>query len=265
MQLVAKGGSIRLAPVPALGANIAAGVAAYAIERAAQPALEYLGEKLARGLYSGYEAIFGDTDGMTFDELQAHHQQIEEEYLARIQGQTNEELNPPEVSSPLNKPVLEAPPTTPKPPASQPKVATPDDFFALVTDIEIWRSAQVMVKRYGQDATLEAAQRADALLDEGDMDGHAALSISEDGTVEGEVTVPYVVLNGIVRGDVVASQRVELGPTARVIGNVYYNLIEMAIGAEINGKLVHQPEGQVPLIEARDEEAESPVQMASAN
>ena len=98
-----------------------------------------------------------------------------------------------------------------------------------------------------------------------DTDGHAALSISENGTVEGGVTVPYVVLNGIVRGDVVASQRVELGPTARVIGNVYYNLIEMAIGAEINGKLVHQPEGQVPLIEARDEEPESPVQMASAN
>ena len=71
MQLVAKGGSMRLVPVPSIGANIAAGVAAYAIERAAQPALEYLGEKLARGLYSGYEAIFGDTDGMTFDELQA--------------------------------------------------------------------------------------------------------------------------------------------------------------------------------------------------
>jgi len=30
---------------------------------------------------------------------------------------------------------------------------------------------------------------------------------------------------------------------------VYYNLIEMAIGAEINGKLVHHPEGQVPLLE----------------
>jgi len=80
-------------------------------------------------------------------------------------------------------------------------------------------------------------------------DSSSALSISEDGTVEGGVTVPYVVLHGIVRGDVCASQRVELGPTARVIGNVYYNLIEMAIGAEINGKLVHQPEGQVPLLE----------------
>jgi cytoskeletal protein CcmA (bactofilin family) len=96
-----------------------------------------------------------------------------------------------------------------------------------------------------------------------EADNHSALSISEDGTVEGGVTVPYVVLNGIVRGDVVATQRVELGPTARVIGNVYYNLIEMAIGAEINGKLVHQPEGQVPLIEPEDKEPESPVKMAS--
>ena len=82
-----------------------------------------------------------------------------------------------------------------------------------------------------------------------DTESNSALSVSEDGNIEGGVTVPYVVLHGIVRGDVFASQRVELGPTARVIGNVYYNLIEMAIGAEINGKLVHQPEGQVPLLE----------------
>lgn len=82
-----------------------------------------------------------------------------------------------------------------------------------------------------------------------DPDSESALSISDIGSVDGGVTVPYVVLNGVVRGDVYASQRVELGPTARVIGNLYYNLIEMAIGAEINGKLVHQPEGQVPLLE----------------
>lgn len=82
-----------------------------------------------------------------------------------------------------------------------------------------------------------------------DPESNSALSVSEDGNVEGGVTVPYLVLHGIVRGDVFASQRVELGPTARVIGNVYYNLIEMAIGAEINGKLVHQPAGQVPLLE----------------
>ena len=82
-----------------------------------------------------------------------------------------------------------------------------------------------------------------------DAESDSALSVSEDANIKGGVTVPYVVLHGIVRGDVFASKRVELGPTARVIGNVYYNLIEMAIGAEINGKLVHQPKGQVRLLE----------------
>ncbi len=97
-----------------------------------------------------------------------------------------------------------------------------------------------------------------------DSDSSSALSISEDAIVEGGVTVPYVVLNGIVRGDVFANQRVELGPTARVIGNVYYNLIEMAIGAEINGKLVHQPDGQVPLRTRTNEEIEVPSNAATA-
>lgn len=98
-----------------------------------------------------------------------------------------------------------------------------------------------------------------------DPDSSSALSISEDGGVEGGVAVPYVVLHGIVRGDVYASQRVELGPTARVIGNVYYNLIEMAIGAEINGKLVHQPTGQVPLLERTSSTAESPVKVVGSS
>ncbi len=97
-----------------------------------------------------------------------------------------------------------------------------------------------------------------------DSDSDSALSISEDAIVEGGVTVPYVVLNGIVRGDVFAHQRVELGPTARVIGNVYYNLIEMAIGAEINGKLVHQPDGQVPLRTRTNEEMEVLTNAATA-
>lgn len=96
-----------------------------------------------------------------------------------------------------------------------------------------------------------------------DATSSSALSMSQEAMIEGGVTVPYVVLNGIVRGDVVASQRVELGPTARVIGNVYYNLIEMSIGAEINGKLVHQPEGHIPLSDADAGTLEPPTPIAS--
>ena len=68
----------------------------------------------------------------------------------------------------------------------------------------------------------------------------ATLSISEEGCVEGSVVVPNLILNGTVKGDVRATERVELGPRARVIGNVQYKLIEMAIGAEVNGKLIHE-------------------------
>jgi cytoskeletal protein CcmA (bactofilin family) len=82
-----------------------------------------------------------------------------------------------------------------------------------------------------------------------DPDSKATLSLAEAGTIDGGVTVPFVLLEGIVKGDVFSNQRVVLGSTARVVGNVYYNLIEMAIGAEINGKLVHQPEEQMPLLE----------------
>lgn len=69
----------------------------------------------------------------------------------------------------------------------------------------------------------------------------ATLSVSDSGVVEGAVAVPNVILNGTIRGDILAHERVELGATARVTGNVYYGLIEMAMGAEINGKLIHEP------------------------
>lgn len=75
-----------------------------------------------------------------------------------------------------------------------------------------------------------------------DNDASSMLSLSDHGTIEGEVRVPFVVLNGVVQGDVHASEHVELAANARVTGNVYYNLIEMAIGAEVNGKLVHSVE-----------------------
>lgn len=69
----------------------------------------------------------------------------------------------------------------------------------------------------------------------------ASLSVSDAGVIEGSVAVPNVILNGTVKGDILAHDRVELGATARVTGNVYYGLIEMEMGAEINGKLIHEP------------------------
>jgi len=72
------------------------------------------------------------------------------------------------------------------------------------------------------------------------------LILSEFGHIEGDVRVPNIVLNGKIVGDVHGSTRVELAPKSRIKGSVYYNLIEMAIGAEVNGALVHQPNDGKP-------------------
>jgi len=72
--------------------------------------------------------------------------------------------------------------------------------------------------------------------------GPAVLVLSEHGMIEGEIRVPYIVVNGVVIGDIHVSETVELAPHARVTGNVYYNRIEMSMGAEVNGNLVHLEE-----------------------
>ena len=68
----------------------------------------------------------------------------------------------------------------------------------------------------------------------------ATLSVSEQGCIEGSVLVTNIVLNGIVKGDIEAGDRVEMGPKARVLGSVHYTTIETAVGAQINGKLIHR-------------------------
>jgi cytoskeletal protein CcmA (bactofilin family) len=72
----------------------------------------------------------------------------------------------------------------------------------------------------------------------------SSLSVSEHGVVEGSVEATHVVLNGRVNGDIFGRDRVVLGAKARVRGNVNYGVIEMALGAEISGKLV--PRNQPP-------------------
>jgi cytoskeletal protein CcmA (bactofilin family) len=68
----------------------------------------------------------------------------------------------------------------------------------------------------------------------------AYLSISEGGRVKGNVYVPVLDLSGCIEGDVYVTEKAVFGASARVTGNVHYNLIEIASGAEINGQLIHE-------------------------
>lgn len=71
----------------------------------------------------------------------------------------------------------------------------------------------------------------------------ASLSISENGTVEGDISVPILSVNGTVSGNVHATEKLTLAARARVTGNLYYNVLEVQPGAEVNGQMVHDPNG----------------------
>ncbi len=43
----------------------------------------------------------------------------------------------------------------------------------MIPDLDIYRSANVLIRERGEDAALEAAQRADAMLAKGDLEGQA--------------------------------------------------------------------------------------------
>jgi cytoskeletal protein CcmA (bactofilin family) len=68
----------------------------------------------------------------------------------------------------------------------------------------------------------------------------AVLVLSERGRIEGEIRAPHVVINGTVSGDIHASAKVELAAQARIEGNIHYRLLEMAAGAEVNGRIVRE-------------------------
>jgi len=64
----------------------------------------------------------------------------------------------------------------------------------MTSDLDIYRTASVLVKHYGEDASLEAAQRADAMLEKGAIDGQrvwkrvlaAVKEIQREAPEEGE-------------------------------------------------------------------------------
>jgi len=69
-------------------------------------------------------------------------------------------------------------------------------------------------------------------------DNSSLLTLSEHGNIEGDIRVPNLIINGSVSGNVYASEYVELAPKARINGNVYYRMLEMAMGSEVNGHLI---------------------------
>ena len=91
----------------------------------------------------------------------------------------------------------------------------------------------------------------------------ASLLLAEQGTVEGEIRAPVVIINGTLVGDVHAGERIELAQKARVEGNVHDSVVEMSAGAQLTGRLVHVQSQEARALQAQDTGA-TPITAAKA-
>lgn len=67
----------------------------------------------------------------------------------------------------------------------------------------------------------------------------STLVLSEQGSVKGDVNVTHLVVNGEICGAVTASEYLELHAKARVTGDVNYKILEIQVGAVLEGRLIN--------------------------
>lgn len=95
---------------------------------------------------------------------------------------------------------------------------------------------------------------ADGLRLDGQVNGNVSskagaqtlLVLSDRSAVQGNVHGYDIVVNGRIVGDVIADHFVELQANAHVVGNIYYQQLQMDCGASVDGKLTKRDPGEAP-------------------
>lgn len=72
--------------------------------------------------------------------------------------------------------------------------------------------------------------------------------IGSKARVHGKVTAGHVIIDGEVKGPVLASEMLELQPRARVTGDVRYGVLEMHPGASLDGEIKPLKGGERPAL-----------------
>jgi cytoskeletal protein CcmA (bactofilin family) len=85
------------------------------------------------------------------------------------------------------------------------------------------------------ETSFKSMLRVDGHLTGRVMSDTGTLVVGTGGQVDANITVAAAVIHGIVNGDVVATERVELGRTAKLVGNIQAPSISIEQGAIFEG------------------------------
>ena len=89
--------------------------------------------------------------------------------------------------------------------------------------------------------------------------------ISVNASITGNVHIPKIYVHGTIKGDVHASNYIELSASSCVLGDIYYRSIKIREGATINGQLYHIETQERGILEHLVNPAPSSSQMSLAN
>jgi cytoskeletal protein CcmA (bactofilin family) len=90
--------------------------------------------------------------------------------------------------------------------------------------------------------SFEAPARIDGEVD-GEISAKDSIAIGESAVVTAQIKASSVMVAGKVSGDIVATQRIEIRPSAKVIGNLTAPVLVVHEGALFEGHCSMQPEG----------------------
>ena len=79
------------------------------------------------------------------------------------------------------------------------------------------------------------------ILGEGD---NSTLTVSDQARIRGDVRLDNIIVNGRIEGNIHAEERVELTKNGVIIGKIEYSLLEMAMGASVEGEMIRLTENR---------------------
>lgn len=145
-------------------------------------------------------------------------------------------------------------------PQAQPAQSAPTPISAAVVEPKASNNNNIVA---APKATTMATNNATAYLDAGSrvsgklyfetparIDGHVegeitakdALTIGESAVVSAQIKADSVIVAGKVSGDIVAIHRIEIRPSAKVLGNITAPMLVINEGALFEGHCAMQPE-----------------------
>ena len=112
----------------------------------------------------------------------------------------------------------------------------PDTFAAWLNDLQLEPEEKIAPAQPPGEVRFEGTLRVDGYLVARLRSLTGTLFISESGEVESDIVVGAAIIDGVLHGDIHATERVELQSHARVFGNIESPALTIQPGAVFEGQ-----------------------------